>query len=186
MMGRMDPKPPQNPSGLGDSWDEFLGSQSAPRAAVSSDAPKRIRRSRAQIDADAKAAPVPASKAIVPRGIKDSPAPPPQEVIDLGRPPLDDAMKAAQWAFNVQMQLAYDCLSDSRLTPSQRRKEMMAIMGAAAKWMTDAMRYDTKQIIEKDRKEVEAKRRGRAAAEREDALDEVPTSARVIPIRRDG
>lgn len=111
-------------------------------------------------------------------------APPPESVIALGAPP-DDAMGAAKWMYQAQMRLAYDCMMDATMTASRRRKEFKEIASAAAKWMTDALRYDVAKTIEDDRRQLDAKRRGRAAAKAGPRSAPPPHLAKVIPITRD-
>lgn len=113
----------------------------------------------------------------------EPPAPAPEGVLALGPPPAD-AMGAAKWAYQVYMQMAHDVINDKTLAPARRRKELTATLSAAAKWMTDATRYDIAQIIERDRRELEAKKRGRAAAAVEKRTGAPPAAAKVIPIRR--
>lgn len=134
--------------------------------------------------ADAPPPPAPTSgRGVQPRYVEAA-APPPEAVAALGPPP-EDAMGAAKWAYQMQMRLAHDVMMDPSLPPSRRRKEIKDILTAAAKWMTDAMRYDVAQIIERDRKEMQAKKRGRAAAKPK-KVTEPPSLAKVIPISRDG
>lgn len=109
---------------------------------------------------------------------------PPAEVAALGAPP-DDTVAAAKWAYQLHMRLAHDAMMDSKLTPSQRRKEVRVTLAGAAKHMTDALRYDALVAINRDREELERKRRGKAAAKMVPSVT-VEASAKIIPMRRDG
>lgn len=108
-------------------------------------------------------------------------APPPAAVTALGTPP-DDTISAAKWAYQMHMRLAHDASMDPSLTPSQRRKEVRVTLAGAAKHMNDAMRYDVLQIINKEREDMEAKKRGRARGQLEPLPP--PGDAKVIPIHR--
>lgn len=114
----------------------------------------------------------------------EKPEPPPASVAELGPPP-DDAMAAAKWAYMVHMRLAHDAMMDGRMSPSARRKEVRVTLAAAAKHMSDAFRYDAKRLIERQQEQLEARKRGRAAA-KTTAAAAVPEGAMVIPLRRDG
>lgn len=107
-------------------------------------------------------------------------APAPESMRNLGPPP-DDAMAQASWARKLLMLQAWETTLDSKLSQSLRRKEIRSILRDAARHMTDAARYDTKKLIEEQRQQTEARRRGRAAAKTE----KLPAgaTAKVIPIR---
>lgn len=128
--------------------------------------------------------PEPPTEAPALRGrIFDKPEPPSSRLTSLGEPP-GDALGAAKWAYKLHMWMAYETLMDPRLTPSQRRKEIRDTLTAAKGHMTDAARYDVKRLIEEDREQVEAKRRGRAAAQKTAGRPPAPAGAKVIPIRK--
>lgn len=118
-----------------------------------------------------------------PVGRYERPAPAPTSVLELGAPP-EDAMGAAKWAYQVQMRMANDVIQDSALSPARRRAELQKIFAAAAKWMTDALRYDVAKTIEDDKRQLDAKKRGRAAA-KPVKVDKAPPMAKIIPITRD-
>ncbi len=94
-------------------------------------------------------------------------------------------MAAAKWAYQLHMRLAHDAMMDGNLTPTQRRKEVRVTLAGAAKHMMDALRYDTKVTIDKDREELERKKRGKANAKME-AAPRVSNAAKIIPIRGNG
>lgn len=109
-------------------------------------------------------------------------APAPQSMIDLGPPPAD-SMAAERWAHQMLMRQAYETMRDPDLPQSTRRKEVRVILAAAAKHMTDAMRYDVAQLILAERKQLEDRKRARAAAKPEKRSPSA-VGAKVIPIRR--
>jgi hypothetical protein len=94
-------------------------------------------------------------------------------------------MAMAAWSYRVLTTQAYETMLDVRLTQEQRRKEVRIILAAASKHMTDAQRYDVKKAIDRQREELDTKKRGRAAAKMA-ARPAGAVNAKVIPIRRDG
>lgn len=118
-----------------------------------------------------------------PRTIAEKPAPPPASMLALGPPPAD-AMEAAKWAHRMLTLQAYETMLDLGLSETARRKEVRTILRDASKHLTDAARWDIKQMILKQRAELEDRKRHKAAAK----LDKRPPpgDAKVIPIRRDG
>lgn len=114
----------------------------------------------------------------------DEASPPPKSMVALGPPPVDDAMAMAKWAYQFLMLQAHETMLDPNLSEAQRRKEIRVILAGASKHMNDAMRFDTAQLIRRDREAIESRKRARAAAKPEARPS--PGGAKVIPIRRDG
>lgn len=107
---------------------------------------------------------------------------PSERLAALGPPP-SDTLKAEKWAHSVLMWQAYETMMSS-LPETVRRKEVRTILRDAKGHVTDAARYDYMMLVERDRAEMESKKRGKAAAR------PVPVGpageAKIIPIRRDG
>lgn len=118
-----------------------------------------------------------------PERVVEKPAPAPASMLALGPPPAD-AMEAAKWAHRMLTLQAYETMLDVGLTETARRKEVRTILRDAAKHLTDAARWDIKQMILKQRAEIDDRKRNKAAAEL--VKRPPPGAAKVIPIRRDG
>lgn len=118
----------------------------------------------------------------MPSAIVEASAPPPQSMVALGMPP-DDPMAQAAWARRLLMLQAWETTLDNSLSQTVRRKEVRSILRDAARHMTDAMRYDTKKLIEAQRASLEARKRGKASAKLE-ARKAGAAGAKIIPIRR--
>ncbi len=111
----------------------------------------------------------------------DPPCPPSRQMMDLGEPP-EDPEKAMQWMFRAQTIALREAMVDPKLSARGRRREMRTIAAAASRLYPDSARARVADRIQKDRDELAAKRRNRAAA----ALEQRPklgTSAGVIPFR---
>jgi hypothetical protein len=94
-------------------------------------------------------------------------------------------MAAAKWAYLVHLRLAHVAFNDLKISQETREKRVTKLLAGAKAHMTDAMRFEVAQIIERDRRQVEARKRGRAAA-RKEAAPKVTGGAKIIPLRRDG
>lgn len=94
-------------------------------------------------------------------------------------------MEGAKWAYQMHLRLAHFAFNDPNLSQEAREKRVTKLLQGAARHMTDAMRYDVAQTIERERQAIEAKKRGRAAALGEKA-PAAPLTAKVIPLRRNG
>jgi hypothetical protein len=112
------------------------------------------------------------------------PAPPPESMVALGPPPAE-AIAASKWAYQLLMLQAHETMLDPLLSQQERRKQVREILAGAAKHMTDAMRYDAKVAIERQRSELEDRKRNRASAKLEKRTAGA-AGAKIIPIRRDG
>lgn len=119
----------------------------------------------------------------IPQRPTEKPSPPPASMLALGPPPAD-AMEAAKWSHRMLTLQAYETMLDTGLSEPARRKEVRTILRDAAKHLTDAARWDIKQMILRQRAEIEDRKRHKAAAEL--VKRPPPGSAKVIPIRRDG
>lgn len=127
----------------------------------------------------------------------DAPEPPPLPAIKqprpvsaainaLGPPPVEEgAVAMAKWGYKLMMLSADEARMDDQLSPAERRQEIRRCIDGAGKLMNDAMRYDVKKLIEEERQQLEAKKRGKAAARTEKA-PRAPAGAMVIPFRREG
>lgn len=85
----------------------------------------------------------------------------------------------------MHLRLAHDAFIDPKLSSEVRERRVCKLLAGAARHQTDAVRFEVKEIIERDRRDIENKKRGRAAAKlvkRRPSAD----GAKVIPIRRDG
>lgn len=104
---------------------------------------------------------------------------PSQALADLGPPPKG-TLAAEKWAHSVLMVQAYETMM-AKMPESQRRREVRTILRDARGHVTDAARYDYMKLVERDRAEMEAKKRGRAAAESV-AVAAPPEGAKIIPM----
>jgi len=111
----------------------------------------------------------------------EQPRPPPARLLELGPPP-EDTVAAAKWAYQAQMILAYEAMTDEGLSPAARRKEARTAFAGAAKHMSDALRFDVLKIINQEKEQLDVKKRGRASAKLAPA-PAAPESAKVIPFR---
>jgi hypothetical protein len=116
------------------------------------------------------------------------PTPAPDAMLALGPPPLDSSLGMAKWAYQLLMVQAYEVMRREQ-PDAERDKSVRAILRDAAKHQTDAARFDYMQERARARREIEAKKRGRAAGKPE-KKGPPPASAKVIPLplpqRRDG
>jgi len=94
-------------------------------------------------------------------------------------------MQASSWARELLMRQAYETMMEVGLSNATRRKEIRAILDSAAKHTTDAMRYDATRLIREHQRQIEDRKRAKAAAKSE-PRPPAPEGAKVIPIRRDG
>lgn len=118
-----------------------------------------------------------------------APPPPPVEVepstlpsdslAALGPPP-SDTLAAEKWAHSVLMRQAYETMMSS-LPETVRRREVRTILRDAKGHVTDAARYDYMRMVEADKAELEARKRGRAAAESV-RVAAPPAAAKIIPL----
>lgn len=97
----------------------------------------------------------------------------------LGAPP-GDTLAAEKWAHSVLMRQAYETMMSS-LPETVRRKEVRTILRDAKGHVTDAARYDYMRLVERDRSELDNKKRGRAAAVAV-TRGAPPTGAKIIPL----
>jgi hypothetical protein len=118
-----------------------------------------------------------------PQPEREPPKPPPASLMLLGPPP-EDALAAAAWAYRLLMLQAYETMLRPQ-PEADRDKVVRTILRDAAKHQTDAARYDYMQLVEADKKELDARRRGEASAK---LVPRPPAGedAKVIPLRRDG
>lgn len=98
----------------------------------------------------------------------------------MGPPPLD-VMGGEKWAYNYLMRQAYE--TSLRPMPAEKRdKVVREILRDATHHVTDASRFDYMQMVEREARQLEAKKRGRAAGKLQQRTA-VPGGAKVIPIR---
>lgn len=114
--------------------------------------------------------------------VGEKPSLPSATLMNLGPPPKN-ALEAASWAYNLLMTQAYEVMA-SNIPDSVRRKEVRTILRDAARHMTDAARHDYMKLAEEERRQLEAKKRGRAQGKMQ-SRPPAPDGAKVIPIRRD-
>lgn len=120
----------------------------------------------------------------MPAELSEPPAAPSDELVALGPPPKD-TLAAEKWAHSVLMQQAYEVMKSDKISETVRRKEVRTILRDAKGHVTDAARYDFMKMVERDKKDIENRKRGRAAATPVPATPP-PAGALIIPIRRDG
>lgn len=118
----------------------------------------------------------------IPMAAQEPSTPPSDKLAALGPPPKN-TLEAEKWAHSVLMWQAYETMMSS-LPETVRRKEVRTILRDAKGHVTDAARYDYMMLVERDRAEMENKKRGKAAAR---PVPVAPAGdAKIIPIRRDG
>jgi hypothetical protein len=115
-------------------------------------------------------------------GMTNEPATPPSAGLMALGPPPANALEAASWAYRLLMMQAYETMA-SNLPEQVRRKEVRTILRDAARHMTDAARYDYMTLVEGQKRQLEAKKRGRAQGKLQ-PRPPAPDGAKVIPIRR--
>lgn len=111
------------------------------------------------------------------------PSKPPQSMIDLGAPPVDlDA--SAEWRYKLLLAQAHDAAMDTDISQSQRRKEVRAILAAAAAQFPEAVRQRAAREIRDSRAKLDARRKQKTSAR----LEPAPApdgGGKVIQIRGD-
>jgi hypothetical protein len=112
--------------------------------------------------------------------IATEPAVPPSEALAALGPPPKGTLAAEKWAHSVLMQQAYETMM-SDMPESARRREVRTILRDARGHVTDAARYDYMKLVERDRAELEARKRGHASAESV-AVGAPPAGAKIIPM----
>jgi hypothetical protein len=76
---------------------------------------------------------------------------------DLGEPPLDDALGAAEWMYKVLARSALQALKDPAYvgTETMRRKELREIASAMGRLQPITALYDARRLITTDSAELE-------------------------------
>lgn len=115
-----------------------------------------------------------------PLPVEAEPSTPPSASLQALGPPPDDTLAAEKWAHSILMRQAYECMM-SNMQDSQRRREVRTILRDAKGHVTDAARYDYMRMVQADREEMEAHKRGRAAAAAE-PVGPPPAGAKIIPL----
>jgi len=123
-----------------------------------------------------KAAALPPLPALPPRPVDASaqPAPPPQEIIALGEPPID-AMDAQSYAHRALVLSMYDAARDERLSPRERRKELRSLAYAVARLMPQARLREAERLVLDDQRELEVRRASKRVGAK---LEAIPPDAR--------
>ncbi len=113
---------------------------------------------------------------------RPEPSKPPQSLIDLGAPPADLEL-SAEWRYKLLCAQAYDAAMDEGISQAERRKEVRAILSAAANQFPDARRQAAVREIKQSREKLDARRKQKTVAK----LEAVPVGggAKVIQIRGD-
>ena len=112
--------------------------------------------------------------------IAAEPMVPPSDALKALGPPPKGTLAAEKWAHSVLMVQAYECMM-ADMPESARRREVRTILRDARGHVTDAARYDYMKLVERDRAELEARKRGHAAAESV-AVGPPPDGAKIIPL----
>ena len=107
---------------------------------------------------------------------------PSDELAALGPPPKN-TLEAEKWAHAVLMWQAYETMMSS-LPETVRRREVRTILRDAKGHVTDAARYDYMMMVDRERREIENKKRNKASAR--PVPVESNGDAKIIPFRRDG
>jgi hypothetical protein len=105
-------------------------------------------------------------------------------MVELGPPP-DDLTESAEWRYKLLCAQAHDAAMDPEISQAQRRKEVRAILAAAAAQFPEAQRQRAAREIRESREKLDARRKQKTAAR----LELVPASVvgdgggKVIQIR---
>ena len=114
-----------------------------------------------------------------PAPVSAEPMTSPSDALAALGPPPKDTLAAEKWAHSVLMLQAYETMMSS-LQETVRRREVRTILRDARGHVTDAARYDYMLLVARDRAELEAHKRGRAAAE-PSKVTAPPEGAKIIP-----
>jgi len=131
-----------------------------------------------ELDEELEADALPAAPA-APRA--EEPSQPPQELVDLGAPPKEPA-KAQQWLYQAMLISARLAMLDTTISQATRRRELRTIAASAAKLFPDAERARILEEINRDRSELDRKKRARVGAK----VEKRPLLGKLIPMRGNG
>jgi hypothetical protein len=117
---------------------------------------------KARRKSDAKKAAVATAKAAT--RITEEPRAAPPELVALGEPP-SDPLEVQAYLLKALAISARECMTDERMTPSARRKELRTIAGAATKLVPKSRIFEAEQTIKSDRAALEQRKRTGAKLE---------------------
>lgn len=88
----------------------------------------------------------------------------PPELVALGEPP-SDPLEVQAYLLKALAISARECMTDERMTPSARRKELRTIAGTATKLVPKSRIFEAEQMIKSDRAALEQRKRTGAKLE---------------------